>query len=277
MTLTKISDADIGSLRVSSLPSRPTAPKSFGGSGYTAKQMKEAFDRLPLYIISRYNSLVEAIAAEGEEGISAMIPTGIREEHSLSELFSDVTTGAFADYLNVLGSTLSDTVGALKERLRALEGGLAASDKELDGSIDRIEGLEALLEADALALERVRSECEGVALALSAARELLLSADSELSERCDELERRSSTLYGEIVESKAALDVLIARIGSIDTAHANQLESALSELRRACESSVSEARAECEERIAELAAKISTPENLIIDCGGPSALAEKGE
>ncbi len=63
MTTTKISASEISDLRISSLPSRPTAPVKNGGSGYTAADMKAAFDRLPLFIIERLNSLIDDVSA----------------------------------------------------------------------------------------------------------------------------------------------------------------------------------------------------------------------
>ena len=37
MTTNKITDSEIESLKVGSLPTRPTAPTAFGGRGYTVK------------------------------------------------------------------------------------------------------------------------------------------------------------------------------------------------------------------------------------------------
>lgn len=61
MITKKISDSEIESLKVASLPTRPTAPTAFGGKGYTAAQMKAAFDRLPLRILEEFNSLIGEI------------------------------------------------------------------------------------------------------------------------------------------------------------------------------------------------------------------------
>ena len=52
MKAKKIMDSDISALKVASLPTRPTAPKEYGGMGYKATEMKEAFDKLPEYIIA---------------------------------------------------------------------------------------------------------------------------------------------------------------------------------------------------------------------------------
>ncbi len=61
MNSRKITEADIADLKISALPTRPTAPSAFGGKGYTAAEINAAFDRLPLYIIERYNELIEDI------------------------------------------------------------------------------------------------------------------------------------------------------------------------------------------------------------------------
>ena len=61
MKATKITEAEISDKRVSSLPTRPTAPQTLGGIGYTAKEMKDAFDRLPLYIIEKFNTLIDTL------------------------------------------------------------------------------------------------------------------------------------------------------------------------------------------------------------------------
>lgn len=121
MKTKKINDGDIAELRISSLPTRPTAPSTFGGKGYTATEMKAAFDKLPLYIIECFNNLVGDITAPPEEGISSSIPTGIKEGHTLAELFLDIESGALASYLTVLGSPLAVLLGEIKEELEEIK------------------------------------------------------------------------------------------------------------------------------------------------------------
>lgn len=58
MNAKKIYDSEIESKKISSLPTRPTASTAFGGKGYTATEMKEAFDLLPLHIVSAFNTLI---------------------------------------------------------------------------------------------------------------------------------------------------------------------------------------------------------------------------
>ena len=57
----KITEGDIAHLKISALPTRPTAPTEFGGKGYTPKELKAAFDALPLFIIEMYNALIDDV------------------------------------------------------------------------------------------------------------------------------------------------------------------------------------------------------------------------
>jgi hypothetical protein len=106
MTTKKITEGEISTLKVASLPTRPTAPSAYGGRGYTALEMKAAFDKLPLFIAARFNALLDDIAADDENSLAAEIPTGIKEGHNLRRLFADVTSGEFAEYLDLDGVTL---------------------------------------------------------------------------------------------------------------------------------------------------------------------------
>ncbi|MBQ7363198.1 MAG: hypothetical protein IJW48_01980 [Clostridia bacterium] len=113
----KILDTDVKSLKVSSLPTRPTSSSSYGGKGYTSRDMKEAFDRLSIYIIEHYNSLLDDIAAEPEASIAAAMKTGISDSHTLASLFGDIVSGAFANYMTVFGESLAVYLGEMREEL----------------------------------------------------------------------------------------------------------------------------------------------------------------
>ena len=95
-------------MKIASLPSRPTAPASFGGKGFTSAQMKAAFDRLPLFIIERLNGLIDDILATGDDSLAGAIATGISAGHSLSSLFADITDGSFSSYLALGDEKLAD-------------------------------------------------------------------------------------------------------------------------------------------------------------------------
>ena len=108
MNAKKILNSEIAKLKVSSLPSRPTAPTSFGGKGYTTSQMKEAFDKLPLFIVERFNTLLEDIASTDEGSLAAAMLTGISENHTLRDLFGDITDGELIEYLWLGSESLGD-------------------------------------------------------------------------------------------------------------------------------------------------------------------------
>ncbi len=83
MKTTKITESEIEALKVASLPTRPTAPTSFGGKGYTATEMKEAFDKLPLKIIDSFNGLIDDIE-------SGALTEVLVETEPLKSLIADV-------------------------------------------------------------------------------------------------------------------------------------------------------------------------------------------
>ena len=94
-----ISDSEISSMKISSLPSRPTLTTQYGGRGYTSSDMKAAFDALPLYIIEKFNSLISDIKAPKEESICTEINTGIPQSPKLADMLDDILTGRFIEYL----------------------------------------------------------------------------------------------------------------------------------------------------------------------------------
>ena len=105
---------------IASLPTRPTAPSAFGGKGYTATEMKAAFDQLPLLIIERLNSLIDDV----ETGdICAGIPTGIAGASTLSALLKAFYDGTLASLIAYRDTTLTAYIEGLNNevaRLRAL-------------------------------------------------------------------------------------------------------------------------------------------------------------
>ena len=120
----KIEKTEYEDLEISSLPTRPTASSAFGGRGYSSREMKAAFDKLPLFIIERLNSLIDDIQASGEGSVSDAIKTDIYEGHTLKALFTDITSGALSGYLTVLDSPLSTHIAEIIKRLSEIEGRL---------------------------------------------------------------------------------------------------------------------------------------------------------
>ncbi len=112
---------DIADIRISFLPSHPTAPRALGGMGYSSKEMKAAFDKLPLYIIERYNALIEDIGDVGEDSLAAAVPTGIKKRHTLSNLFDDIVSGELATYFNIFGESLISHLIGIKNDIDSLK------------------------------------------------------------------------------------------------------------------------------------------------------------
>lgn len=117
----KITQEKANALCVSSLPTRPTAPASAGGAGYSSVEMKNAFDALTLHVIEKYNLLIDAIREVGEGSIASEIPTAIRENHTLKDLFWDVLNGNFASYLAVGDKTLAVELSEIRELLNEIK------------------------------------------------------------------------------------------------------------------------------------------------------------
>lgn len=118
MNTQKILSSEVEPLKIASLPTRPTAPSAMGGKGYTPAGMKEAFDKLPLLIIERFNSLIDDICTGAVlEAIQVSLSGGI----TLSELVEDIGSGNLASYLTVQDASLAATVAELKTRLSELE------------------------------------------------------------------------------------------------------------------------------------------------------------
>lgn len=121
MKATKIFDGEISELKISSLPTRPTALTSYGGRGYSSVQMKAAFDALPLFIIDRFNLLIDSLEAEGEDSVASVIKTGLSEGQTLSGLFDAIRDGSVLSLISVGDTSLLGYLTALRDDLdRAL-------------------------------------------------------------------------------------------------------------------------------------------------------------
>lgn len=115
MNSRKITDADIENMTVSALPTRPTAPSEFGGKGYTATEVKEWFDKLPLYIVERFNLLIDDICGVDGASIADDMKTGISSSHTLGDLFNDIKDGEICSYfMTAAGITLGEYLAKLR-------------------------------------------------------------------------------------------------------------------------------------------------------------------
>ena len=111
MKTTKITSTEAEPLLIASLPTRPTAPSAFGGRGYTATEMKAAFDKLPLLIIERFNDLIDDI--EGGAAF-ASVPTGIGGAPTIADLLGAFTAGTLTSVISYRDTTLTAYLEALR-------------------------------------------------------------------------------------------------------------------------------------------------------------------
>ena len=120
-----ISENEMAPLTVASLPTRPTAPSAFGGRGYTASEMKGAFDKLPRLIVSRLNTLISDIK---DGGICEDIPTGSPNLATLSEIFEGIESGSLAAAIKVFDTSLTLFLAQLRRDVDSLLSGGARDD-----------------------------------------------------------------------------------------------------------------------------------------------------
>ena len=130
MNTTKISENEITTNSVQSLPTRPNAPHTFGGVGLTAAELKAAFDALPILIAERLNMLIDDICAEHGNGITDSIKTGISESHTLKDLLDDIKSGSFISYLAAPTGTVAEYLLSLREDINMLKAALGIEGEE---------------------------------------------------------------------------------------------------------------------------------------------------
>ncbi len=124
MKATKLLESELSSLKIEALPTRPTVPEAYGGAGFTASDMKRAFDRLPLFIAERLNALIDDILAEPESSVLASQRSGLAEGHTLYQMLLDIKSGAFSEYLMLGDASLSQMRTAHELALEELRGDL---------------------------------------------------------------------------------------------------------------------------------------------------------
>ena len=206
MNTNKITSAEIAPLKVASLPSRPTAPTSFGGRGYTAIQMKEAFDKLPLFIIDRLNSLIDDITSGG---VADELLTRLKDGHTLTNLFSDITSGELAGYLKVLGMTLNDAILDLRLKWSQSVAGNTENEEEIASLLDEVSS--------------ISQRCTELAELISATEtrvmarvEVLEDADENKNSSIEALIGRISTCEGRLAINDATHNDLESRLASCE-------------------------------------------------------------
>ena len=83
--------------------------------------MKAAFDKLPLYIIERFNTLIDVLF-EGGGDVASSIKSGLGSDHTLRDLLNDIGSGLFANYVSTGSVSLNARLISLEYRLSELEG-----------------------------------------------------------------------------------------------------------------------------------------------------------
>lgn len=121
MNTKKILESEVESLKISSLPNRPTAKKIHGGGGLSAQEMKAAFDSLPIFVAERLNSLIDDIESAGDGKISESIKTGLDTGHCLSDFFADVKNGNLASYMALGDGTLVEKIHEMSAAIDAIK------------------------------------------------------------------------------------------------------------------------------------------------------------
>lgn len=117
MKASKITEAEMEPLKIASLPTRPTAPSAFGGRGYTATEMKAAFDRLPCLIAERFNALIDDLTGTD---IADVMPTGISGLATLSALYAGIEDGTLASKIRIGDVTLTAMLTEMQESIDRL-------------------------------------------------------------------------------------------------------------------------------------------------------------
>ena len=82
MSIEKISMERVAELSIESLSARPNNKGRFGVSGLSSRELRRAFDRLPLMALEKINELIDAInrlAEGGTDGSDDVVPDHTHE------------------------------------------------------------------------------------------------------------------------------------------------------------------------------------------------------
>lgn len=116
-----ITDAEVEHLKVSSLPTRPTAKEAFGGKGYSADEMKAAFDKLPEFILEKLNLLISELTNPGEDSYVGNFKIGIVDSYTLQNLIDGIVNGEFANLLIINGRSLYSWLDSIALDIREIK------------------------------------------------------------------------------------------------------------------------------------------------------------
>ncbi|GEM_PF-5346413 len=229
--MNSIQPEDIASLKVSSLPSRPTAPASFGGLGYTATDLKAAFDRLPLFLVGKLNTLISEVTSLSASLSALTTRVGTVEatdtaqngrltaaESDVDSLTTDLATASSA--LSAQGARLSvaeSAVGTLSAQLSTLLSSVSALTQRVttaEGTIVSHTGTLSTLGSDVDTAESTLLSHTGSLATLDSALSALSSAVSSTSDTVSALSSTQSVFA-------ASLSLLDTRLSALESGGAS--------------------------------------------------------
>ena len=225
MSIRKINNSDYKNLLISNLPTRPNAsPSNFGGGGLSANQMKKAYDATPLFIIGRFNDLIDYINGTGDarladdilnaiKGVLASkVETDIEGIATLSDLFASVESGDLVKAIRVSdGKSLDETLKIIgEETITEVERTLTEYEAEkLAPIVAEAEILRESVSSAQSRLSRVEKKVEN----LGAALKLPIIEDTEVA-------------YTKIVPDGALPYAEVAKVGGMSHKTENGLRHA---------------------------------------------------
>lgn len=116
-----ITEAEVSALKVASLPTRPTAKEAFGGKGYSAEEMKAAFDKFPEFILAKLNLLINDLLVAGKDSYVGNFQSGTFLNYSLQNLIDGIANGEFAHLLMVNGHSLVNRIQTMEREIQNLK------------------------------------------------------------------------------------------------------------------------------------------------------------
>ena len=118
----EIQESEIQPVAIASLPTRPTISTALGGRGFTASEMRAAFDALPRLIISRLNQLIAELGDGLVETLAKEIHIELPEGgYCFGDLLEDFEEGTLVNHLTLGkgGISLGEAVPTLLEKVDA--------------------------------------------------------------------------------------------------------------------------------------------------------------
>lgn len=139
----KITETEIKKCSVKdNMPDRPSSSGVYGCARMSPSDVKAAFDKLPRLIIDYYNALADAVQKISDDislsdSQALRLHTGIEPEHTLKDLFGDITDGNFSGYLTLdENTTLIDFYES--QVASATKTGTVPPDNSVEGKVGNI-------------------------------------------------------------------------------------------------------------------------------------------